>query len=144
MRLPRGRLVSTLLLVAALVPARAARAVPYAQLPVAKRAMYTGIAIVANILPGLSAVYEHRCFPGYIVCKASFAGVSLLAALDQLAMSGGHDMTQTAGILYRGFEGDWFLTGEHIAGDRTPQPLPDPPPPASEGGGEGGWTPPPI
>lgn len=143
MRLPRGRLVSTLLLVAALVPVRIAHAVPYGQQSLAKRALYAGIAVVANILPGVSAIYAPRCLPGYIVCKLSFAGVSLLAAADQLVMSGGGDLTQTRGILYRGFEGDWILTPAHVAGERTPQPLPDPPPPASEGG-EGGWQPPPI
>jgi hypothetical protein len=146
MRLPRGSRWSTVLLVgAALLPVRAAYAVPYAQQPLIKRALYASIAVVANVLPGVSAIYAPKCLPGYVVCKAAFAGVSLITAVDQLVMSGGRDLAQTRGILYRGFEGDWILTPAHIAGDRTPQPLPDPPPPASEGGsGEGAWQPPPI
>ncbi|HZP42344.1 MAG TPA: hypothetical protein VFD84_12660 [Candidatus Binatia bacterium] len=137
-----GRLVSALLLVAALAP-RPARAVSWAEQSAVKRALYTGIAVVANLVPGVSAIYAPRCLPGYILCKVTFAGVSLVAAADQLLMSGGADLTQTRGILYRGFEGDWVLTPAHVAGDRTPRPLPDPPPPPSEGG-EGGWQPPPI
>jgi hypothetical protein len=116
-----------------------------------RRAWYTIQAIAGNIVPGLSALYAPTCLPGYIVCKISFAGVSLIAAGGQWLLSGAQDVEQTRGILHRGFAGDWYLTGRHIAGDLTPQPLPDPPPPSGGGGGggageggEGAWEPPPI
>lgn len=132
---------------ALLVPAGVVQAVPYDQQSTARRALYTSIAIAANVLPGLSAIYAPRCLPGYVVCKMVFAGVSLIAAADQFLLSGDADEAQTRAILYRGFAGDWYLTGAHIAGERTPQPLPEPPPPVEEGGGggEGGdWQPPPL
>jgi hypothetical protein len=71
-----------------------------------------------------------------------FATVSLIAAADQLALSGGGDLAQTRAILHRGFAGDWYLTAKHTSGDVTAQPLPDPPPPPSDS--EGGWQPPPL
>ena len=108
----------------------------------AKRALYTSIAMVANVVPVVSTLYAPRCLPGYIVCKATFAAMSVIAAGDQLFFSGGGDLDQTRGILHRGFAGDWYLTGRHVSGDVTPQPLPDPPPPAN--GGEGKWEPPPL
>ncbi len=72
-----------------------------------------------------------------------FAGMSVIAAVDQLALSGGGDMNQTRAILYRGFRGDWFITPRHVAGESEVQPLPDPPPPPA-GSGEGKWEPPPL
>jgi hypothetical protein len=98
---------------------------------------------VANVVPGVSSIYAPRCLPGYVVCKALFAFVSLLAAADQVVLSGAGDRVQTRGILYRGFAGDWYLTGRHTAGDLEAQPLPDPPPPPAESG-EGAWEPPPL
>jgi hypothetical protein len=136
-----------------------ARATSWEEVSAAKRALYTSVAVLANVLPFLPTVWAPRCLPPYVVCKLAFASISLLAAADQLAISGGADRAQTRAILQRGFGGDWFLTGEHIAGARTPQPLPDPPPPQEtgeahpsggegvEGGGspEGGdWQPPPL
>jgi hypothetical protein len=108
-----------------------------------RRALYNAGAVAANILPGVSALYAPTCLPGYIVCKIAFAGVSLIAAGGQWLLSGAQDVEQTRGILHRGFAGDWYLTGRHIAGDATPQPLPDPPPPAAKSD-EGSWAPPPI
>jgi hypothetical protein len=108
-----------------------------------RRALYTSVAVAANILPVVSALYAPTCLPGYIVCKITFAGISLIAAGGQWLLSGAQDVEQTRGILHRGFAGDWYLTGHHIAGDSAPQPLPDPPPPAASGE-EGGWEPPPI
>src|SRR5690242_16940082 len=91
----------------------------------ARRALYEAIAVVANVTPFVSVIYAPRCLPGYIVCKATFAGISVLAAADQLALSGGGDLSQTRAILYRGFAGDWYLTGRHIAGEVEPRPLPE-------------------
>ena len=120
-------------------PAHAQR---YERSSAPKRALYTGTAMVANAVPVVSAVFAPQCLPGYVVCKATFAFVSLVVATGQLALSGGGDMAQTRGILHRGFAGDWYLTGKHIAGDSTPQPLPEPPPPPAATGA-GGWEPPP-
>jgi hypothetical protein len=138
-----GLTVGVALLAASLVAARPARAVSYDERPPASRALYTGLAVVANVMPVVSAFYAPRCLPGYVVCKVTFAGISLIAATGQLALSGGGDMVQTRGILHRGFAGDWYLTGRHTSHELTPQPLPDPPPPPAEGGG-GKWEPPPL
>lgn len=139
-------LIGVVMLVASLANASVASAA-YADASGPRRALYTTLAVVANLVPGVSALYAPSCLPGYIVCKLSFAGVSLLAAADQWLMSGAQDVEQTKAILHRGFAGDWYLTGRHVAGDVTPEPLPEPPPPTSTGGGEGGegaWTPPPL
>ena|SRR2546426_5759759 len=120
-----------------------ASAAPYEQQSTATRALYTGIAVVANVVPGVSALYAPGCLPGYVLCKAVFAGMSVIGAADQLALSGGGDLDQTRAILHRGFAGDWYLTGRHVSGDMTPEPLPEPAPP-SGGGGGGRWEPPPL
>ena len=119
-----------------------ASATSYEERPGGMRALYTGIAVVANVVPGVSALYAQRCLPGYVLCKAVFAGMSLIAAADQLVVSGGGDLEQTRGILHRGFSGDWYLTGRHVSGDATPEPLPEPPPASGAGGGK--WEPPPL
>jgi hypothetical protein len=129
-----------LLALCAAQPARGAGG-NYDEASTAGRAGYTALAVVANVMPGVSALYAPRCLQGYVVCKLVFAAVSLIAAADQLVLSGGGDMTQTRGILHRGFSGDWILTPRHVAGDAEAQPLPDPPPPPSEGGE---WKPPPL
>ena len=36
--------------------------------------LYSGTAVVANVLPIVPAVFEPRCLPGYVVCKLMFAG----------------------------------------------------------------------
>jgi hypothetical protein len=142
MRITRRTLGACAALVATLgFSVRSASAVSYDQRPAGMRALYTGIAVVANVVPGVSALYAPKCLPGYVVCKVVFAGISVIAAGDQLLMSGGGDLGQTKAILYRGFAGDWYLTGRHVSGDVTPEPLPEPPPPAS-GGGK--WEPPPL
>src|ERR1044071_864831 len=120
---------------------RSVSAASYEERSGARRALDTGIAVVANVVPGVSALYAPRCLPGYVLCKAVFAGMSLIAAADQLVLSGGGDLEQTRGILHRGFAGDWYLTGRHVSGEATPEPLPEPPPPSS-GGGK--WEPPPL
>jgi hypothetical protein len=138
------RLGAYAVLVATLVvPVSSASAISYEERPAGMRALYTGIAVVANVMPGVSALYAPKCLPGYVVCKVVFAGISIIAAGDQFVMSGGGDRAQTRAILYRGFAGDWYLTGRHVSGDLTPEPLPEPPPASSEGGG-GKWEPPPL
>jgi len=117
-----------------------AQAVPFEEQSGQMQAAYTAVAVVANILPGVSTLYAPRCLPGYVFCKVLFAAVSLVAATEQLAVSGGADRAQTRAILHHGFAGDWVLTGAHVAGDRTPEPWPDVPPAATGSG----WEPPPL
>jgi hypothetical protein len=105
------------------------------------RPLATGIAVIANVMPIVSALYAPRCLPGYVLCKALFAGASLVAAGGQVVLSGAGDLAQTRAILHRGFRGDWYLTSRHVSGEVTPVPLPDPPPPPAE---EGTWQPPPL
>ncbi len=119
-----------------------ADAVSYDQQSPGMRAVYTGVAVVANVMPFVSALYAPPCLPGYVVCKLAYAGLSVAAAADQFVISRGGDLQQTRAILRRGFGGDWYLTGRHVAGDLEAQPLPEVPPPASESGGT--WQPPPL
>jgi hypothetical protein len=136
----RGRVLrGGTLLGACLLHAGLAHATPYAERSLAARSWYTTVAMVANVVPFVSALYAPRCLPGYYLCKVSFAGACTIAAVGQLALSGGGDLGQTRALLYRGWSGDWILTGEHIAGDKTPQPLPEAPAPTDEGT----WQPPP-
>jgi len=128
------------ILLAASFLAVEAQAVPFEEQSGGTQAAYTAVAVVANIVPGVSTLYAPRCLPGYVFCKVLFAAVSLVAATEQLAVSGGADQTQTRAILHHGFAGDWVLTGAHVAGDRTPEPWPDVP--AAEAGS--GWQPPPL
>ena len=137
------RTVLAVVFAVSLTHAGTAGAVSYEERSTAGRALYTSIAVIANVVPGVSTLYAPRCLPGYVMCKALWAFVSTVAAADQFVFSGGGDQVQTKAILYRGFAGDWFLTGRHTAGDVTPNPLPDPPPPAADSGG-GGWEPPPL
>jgi len=137
------RLATAAALVACLGGAGAARAAAYDQQSPGMRALYMGVAVVANVTPLVATLYAPRCLPGYVVCKLTYAGLSLAAAADQLVLSGGGDLAQTRAILHRGFAGDWYLTGRHVAGEVEPEPLPEPPAPAS-GSGEGGWQPPPL
>ena len=139
----RVRTVLAVVFAVSLTHAAPAAAVSYDERSPAGRALYTGIAVIANIVPGVSTLYAPRCLPGYIMCKGLWAFVSVIAAAGQFVLSWEQDPVQTKGILYRGFAGDWFLTGRHTAGDLTPSPLPDPPPPPAGSGG-GGWQPPPI
>lgn len=94
----------------------------YDDLPARTRAAYSLLAVVANVTPIAAAYVAPRCLPGFVVCKAFFAGFSVLAAGTQLVFSGGADMTQPRAILARGFFGDWYLTGRHVAGDRAADP----------------------
>jgi hypothetical protein len=84
---------------------------------------YTPIPNVVPIVP--AATVAPKCLPGYIFCKAAFAGMSLLAATAQLVASGGEDPEQTRAIVRRGFGGDWVVTPRHIVGDETADVLPE-------------------
>lgn len=130
---------STLLGVTMTGPVALADRIPLEDRPAYQQAGYEVMAVVANFVPFVSAIYAPKCLPGYIVCKLGFAGFNTLAAGAQLITSGGADLEQTKAILERGYGGDWILTSEDIAGDRTPQPYPDPAPPATKST----FTPPP-
>lgn len=118
-----------LILILALgVLAKPALAETYDERPTWQRAAFTTWAIISNIVPIASATVAPKCLPGYILCKASFAGLSLLTAGEQVVLSGGEDLGQTRAILHRGFGGDWILTGRHVAGDQAVEVLPDPGP----------------
>jgi hypothetical protein len=134
--------LGAMLLAAGLVQPLSAAAASFGEQTAAARVRYTAIAIVADLVPGVSALYAPRCLPGYVLCKATFAAISVIAAADQLVLSGAGDLTQTRAILYRGFAGDWYLTGRHVSGELEPQPLPEPPPAPGTGGGK--WEPPPL
>ncbi len=138
--MPNARLLVAASLVLGLTVG-SARAGSYEERSLAARIGYSTIAVAANVVPILSAVYAPSCLPGYFACKFGFAAISLVAAADQLYLSGISDTEQTRAILHRGFGGDWLLTGRHIAGDAMPEPLPAAPPPRQEG--TGGWEPPP-
>lgn len=121
------RLAWVLVIVGVLGIASSARA-DFEDRSAGERAGYTALAVVENVVPGFSVMAAPRCLPGYILCKAWFAGFSVVAAAEHVILSGGADMAQTQAILHRGFGGDWILTGRHAAGDATPDVLPDPGP----------------
>lgn len=150
MRKAIRRCVSVVLMAVFLVGAtthQAKAATPWEEKSGLARAGYTAAAVLVNILPGVSALVAPMCLPGYILCKATFAIGSVFAAGEQLFMSGGGDTEQTRAILYRGWEGDWYVTGRDVAGDSQPDPFPKPPPPTSRPDApsdDGGFVPPPI
>jgi hypothetical protein len=119
-----ARILMLLAVTAFATPVHAA----YEDRPAWQRAGYTILAGIENIVPIASVLAAPRCLQGYILCKLSFAGVSVIAAGEQLFFSGGSDLGQTRAILHRGFGGDWYLTGRHAAGDASPEVLPDPGP----------------
>lgn len=108
----------------------------YDDMSAGRQAGYTTLAVVENVVPIASTFAHPRCLQGYVLCKFTFAFGGLLFAGEQLLMSGGSDLDQTRGLLYRGFAGDWFVTGRHAAGDVEPQLLPEPAPvaPAPDAG----------
>ena len=130
MRSRRRELGTAISITFALLVVSTARATPYEARSPAARAAYTAAAVVANLVPGISAAVVPRCLPGYIVCKVFFAGTSGVTALAQLILSGGGDLAQTRALLQSGFGGDWYLTGRHVAGDVTADVYPAAPPPA--------------
>src|SRR5207244_13107667 len=125
------RIVMAAAVAASVAGGATAANVPWEQRSAVERVWYTAGAVVANLTP-VSALYAPRCLPGYLLCKLSFAGASVLAAADQLVFSGGADLAQTRAILYRGFAGDWVLTPRPVAGEAKPEPLPEPPPPGAD------------
>lgn len=108
-----------------------------------RRALQTIRAAAANVVPGVSAFTEPKCIQGYILCKAMFAGFSVVAAAESVLMSGGRDHEQPKGILTKGFTGDWFITPSDIAGTTKAELLPEV---AAKPSGEdkGGFVPPPL
>src|SRR5438132_13262404 len=103
---------ATMVLVATLA-ASGATAADAPQRSAAARVWYTAGAVVANVTP-LSALYAPRCLPGYLMCKLSFAAISLLAAADQPAFSAGADLVQTRAIIHRSFADDWILMPRNV------------------------------
>ena len=87
------------------------------------RGWHTAAAVVANVIPVASVFVEERCLPGYIVCKISFWGISVIAAIEQVVVGGNADGARAT--LDRGFGGDWVVTGEHIATGRKPELYPE-------------------
>jgi hypothetical protein len=109
-----------------------------------RRAWQTAKVVAANTLPVASAVVEPKCVQGYILCKATFAAFSVVAAAESLVMSGGSDMAQPRGILTKGFTGDWVVTRDDVAGTTKVDLLPEVAPPARGGDDGGGFVPPPL
>jgi hypothetical protein len=140
MRGARATAIATLALSAYVGTANVGIAGTFAERSAGARALYTAGAVVANVVPVVSATVAPQCLPGYILCKLWLAGFSLVAAGEQLAFSGGADTEQTRAILYRGFGGDWVLTGAHVAGDAKAMPWPQPAPPTTKGA----FEPPPL
>jgi len=117
------------MVLAAALAGRPATAGTWEQRSGGERALYTTAAVVANAVPVASALIVPRCLPGYVLCKLSFAALSLIAAAESLVMSGGADYDQPRAILERGFGGDWVLTGRHVAGDEHADVYPEVQPP---------------
>jgi hypothetical protein len=117
--------------------------IPYDERPAYQRAAFTVGALVLDVTPVVSGLVAPQCLPGYVLCKVGFALFNTAAAELHLLMSGFGDMAQTRAILYRGWAGDWYLTGRDVAGDHVPQPYPDPPP-AEHRGTHTSFEPPPI
>ena len=122
-----------------------AAAEPLASRSAAARVFYAVAAAVANVVPGPAVLVAPKCIQGYVLCKFSFAALSVVAAGEQLLMSGGSDGQQTRAILYRGFAGDWYVTAGDMAGITKPDVFPESPPPTqSETGDAQGFIPPPL
>jgi len=130
MRVSRWSKVPAGMVLAAALAGVPATAGTWEQRSGGERALYSAAAVVANAVPGASALVVPRCLPGYVLCKLSFAGLSVLAAAESLVMSGGADYNQPRAILERGFGGDWALTGRHVAGDEHADVYPEVQPPA--------------
>ncbi|MCW5891822.1 MAG: hypothetical protein KIT14_14940 [bacterium] len=131
--------VATAGVLAAGVPS--ASAITWEERAPSARAFYTTAAMLANVMPISSAFVASRCVQGYLLCKFTFASLSVIAAAESIVMSGGSDMSEPKALLERGFSGDWYLTGPDISGDKTADPYPEVAPPATD---DGGFTPPPI
>jgi len=80
-------------------------------------------AVVVNVVPISSAFVQPRCITGYVLCKLSFAGLSVLAAGEQILLGG--DVDGARATLGRGFHGDWVVRPSHIARGRKPVVYPE-------------------
>ena len=126
-------MVSLVAAIAVALPARA----DWDDRSTGQKAGYTALAVVENVVPVTSALAAPKCLQGYILCKAFFAFASVVAAGEEITMSGGSDDKSVNAILYRGFSGDWYLTGANAAGDVTANVLPDPGPASNPAPGSG-------
>src|SRR5262245_1325226 len=79
--------------------------------PASQSVVSEAAAVTADFLPVACAVVAPKALPGYMLCKTSFAAMSVHGAYAQFFITGGSDMKQTSASLHRGFAGDWFLTG---------------------------------
>ena len=117
----RVALVVTLLgTLSGVISTNAQAAGSYDERSTAGRVLLNGVAVLANVVPVLPALWAKPCLPGYVLCKATYAFASVLFAGEQVLFSGANDMPQASTIIRRGFGGDWFLTGRHINGDTKP------------------------
>jgi hypothetical protein len=80
-------------------------------------------AVVTNVVPISSAFVQPRCITGYVLCKLSFAGLSVLAAGEQILLGG--DVKGASATLGRGFRGDWVVRPSDIASGRKPVVYPE-------------------
>jgi hypothetical protein len=144
MRAVMRRRMAVMLLGGMLGGATVAQGVPYEELSSGRKALATSKAVAVNTLPVASGLEEPKCLQGYILCKLTFALFSVVAAGESLAMSGGADLAQPRGILYRGFSGDWVVTPRDMAGESKPEILPEAPPPAPGEKKSGEFVPPPL
>jgi hypothetical protein len=86
-------------------------------------AWHSTVAVVTNVVPITSAFVHDRCITGYILCKLSFAGLSLLSATEQVVLGG--DTRGARATLGRGFGGDWVVKPSDVASGRKPDVYPD-------------------
>lgn len=90
-------------------------------------------AAIVNVVPVTSAFAAKPCLQGYILCKATFALISLIVAAEETVLAGAGKSSQARGVLHRGFGGDWVVTPAHIAGRDTVEVLPAPAPSGGAG-----------
>ena len=90
---------------------------------VSTNAWHSTAAVVTNVVPITSAFVQQRCLTGYIFCKLTFAGFSVVAAGEQVVLGG--DIDGARATLGRGFGGDWIVRPSDIATGRTPKVYPE-------------------
>jgi hypothetical protein len=82
--------------------------------------MYNGVPAPLIDTPGYTA---SKCLLPYPICKVMWAGISLVAAGEQLVTGG--DVEGAGSAVRRGFGGDWIVRPRHVSGDwlwSTPLP----------------------
>ncbi|HXJ34272.1 MAG TPA: hypothetical protein VMS22_09570 [Candidatus Eisenbacteria bacterium] len=123
-------LLAALLLGVVTIASRA-HAAPYDERSTAEKAGFTTAAAIMNVIPITATFVAPRCLPGYVFCKIAFAGISVVGAAEHVFLAGPVDDGQVESILYKGFAGDWYVTGRNVAGDVNAEPLPNAPTPAA-------------